>query len=124
MPITKGDKGIIIHRDLVQPLQTWYEVDQIAEGIRGRSFQRYVNEILKDWIDKREFLKERFPMLWHVAIQENRVILKDSKKNMYVDVHLSDGTLYCDADKTDDCIHVHFVLAMPELGRLRFKNKV
>lgn len=83
----------------------------------------YINEILVMNIEKDQFLKKYAPYLEKVGFRDNVLILKDSKKVEYIEVFLKNDKLYCSADEDKDCMHIHFALAMPELGRLKSKNK-
>ena len=48
-------------------------------------------------------------------IDQNRVALKDNKRNRIAEVILKEGVLQCLLDEKSDCVHVGFVYSLPEL---------
>ena len=50
-----------------------------------------------------------------IAVDQNRVILKDNKRNRIVEVLMKNGELQCLLDERSDCVHVGFVYSLPEL---------
>jgi hypothetical protein len=50
-----------------------------------------------------------------LSIDQNRVVLKDNKRNRIAEVMLKEGELQCLLDERADCVHVGFVYSLPEL---------
>ena len=50
-----------------------------------------------------------------LSIDQNRVVLKDNKRNRIVEVMLKEGELQCLLDGKADCVHVGFVYSLLEL---------
>jgi hypothetical protein len=50
-----------------------------------------------------------------ISIDQNRVVLKDNKRNRIVEVLLKEGELQCLLDERFDCVHVGFVYSLPEI---------
>ncbi len=48
-------------------------------------------------------------------LYQNRVVLKDNKRNRIAEVMLKEGELQCLLDERGDCVHVGFVYSLPEL---------
>jgi hypothetical protein len=89
----------------------------------GISFVRWVSDYLLMNLEKDEFIRSYAPHLSKIGIHENRLIIKDTKKNQLAEIFLKDGQLYCSLDESTDCLHIHFALALPELARLKKNNK-
>jgi hypothetical protein len=64
---------------------------------------------------KYEAFAKHAPFIQKIAIDQNRVILKDNKCNRIVEVILKDRDLQCLLDEKSDCVHVGFVYSLPEL---------
>ena len=55
------------------------------------------------------------PYIEKLSIDQNRVVLKDNKRNRIAEVMLKEGELQCLLDERADCVHVGFVYSLPEL---------
>jgi hypothetical protein len=58
-----------------------------------------------------------------LSIDQNRVVLKDNKRNRIAEVMLKEGELQCLLDDRADCIHVGFVYSLPELYNMNDEIK-
>ncbi|SMH71315.1 hypothetical protein [Candidatus Nitrosotalea okcheonensis] len=85
---------------------------------KGLSLVDYVNETLLLNAEKDDFLKRYAPFLEKISVGET-LILKDHKIGKLVEVYLKQNKMYCTQDEDDDCIHIHFALALPELALLK-----
>lgn len=108
----------IVPVDIEKPL--YEKISKIAFA-RNIPIKKYVNEMLMMNLEKDEFLKFYAPYLSKVGLQDNILLLKDSKSNIYVEISLKNNTLFCSAHESTDCIHVHFALALPEIVKLKIK---
>ncbi|HXG08133.1 MAG TPA: hypothetical protein VNI77_12500 [Nitrososphaera sp.] len=86
------------------------------------TLQDYVNEVLLMNIEKDEFLKDYAPSLSLDAMTETSLFIKDARKDRTAEVVIKDSQLVCYLDESNDCDHVHFALALPELGKLNIKR--
>ena len=50
-----------------------------------------------------------------LSIDQNRVVLKDNKRNRIAEVMLKEGELQCLLDERADCVHVGFAYSLPEM---------
>ena len=103
---------------------------QIYEKIRKKAEEKkvtlvdYVNEMLLLNVEKDDFLKEYAPYLNKIAIDEDTVILRDEKIKKIVEIVYKNDKFSCSVDEKNDCIHIHFVLALPEITKLRSTGKI
>ena len=64
---------------------------------------------------KYEAFAKHAPYIEKVSIDQNRVVLKDNKRNRIAEILLKEGELQCLLDERSDCIHVGFVYSLPEI---------
>jgi hypothetical protein len=63
-----------------------------------------------------EAFAKHAPYIEKLSIDQNRVVLKDNKRNNRIaEVMLKEGELQCLLDERADCVHVGFVYSLPEL---------
>jgi hypothetical protein len=112
----KGTKPVVLYRATADRLMTRYELRKI-EKTDALSFQRFVNEIIMDRLDKEDLLREKFAHLSKIAIQDNVIFIRDTKESSTTEVWFKDGNLYCHSDRSASCEHVQFAWALPELAK-------
>jgi hypothetical protein len=71
-----------------------------------------------------EAFAKHAPYMEKLSIDQNRVVLKDNKRNRIAEVVLKDGELQCLLDERFDCVHVGFAYSLPELYYLTNEIKV
>lgn len=89
---------------------------------QGTGLVSYVNDILASSLEKDEFLKMYAPHLSKKGIADNCLIIWDDMKKRVAEVWLREQKLVCDLCQKDDCIHVHFALALPDIAKLTDVN--
>jgi hypothetical protein len=80
--------------------------------------QKYVNEALEMAVEKDSFLKLYAPHLSKRDIVNNCLLIWDDMKKRVAEVWLREQKLVCELCQKDDCVHVHFALALPDIARL------
>ena len=86
-----------------------------------KSFTQWISDQLTMIIEKEEFLKFYAPHLTKVTIQNCSIILRDDNLKRLVEVTYRKNRFLCDVDKKDCCVHIQFVLALPEIGKFKMK---
>jgi hypothetical protein len=71
--------------------------------------------MMEEMMVRYEAFAKHAPYMEKIDIDQNRVTLKDNKRNRIVEVLLKDGELQCLLDEKSDCVHVGFVYSLPEL---------
>lgn|SRR3989338_3464348 len=107
-------KNLSVLNNVYDKVKSRYDVEKT-----DLSFVKWVSEYLLMNLEKDEFVRGYAPFLSKVGIQDNRLIIKDSKKNQFAEVYLKNNQLFCTLDESSDCMHIHFALALPELARLK-----
>jgi hypothetical protein len=79
------------------------------------SFSGFVTGMMQEAMAKYEAFAKHAPFLEKFAIEQDRVIIKDNKRDRIVEVMVRNGELQCLLDERTDCIHIGFVYSMPEI---------
>lgn len=101
--------------------QSIYSKAKARADARGVTLIDYVNEILLLNIEKDDFLKKYAPYIETVSVGET-IVLRDHKVNKLAEIYFKNGTLYCTQDESNDCMHIHFALALPQVIKLKGKS--
>jgi len=78
----------------------------------------YINTVLMETIEKDKFLKTYAPSLLRIGFEDNIVFIRDSKKGKTAEIYFQDHALYCNVCNENDCVHIHYALALPEIAKL------
>jgi len=116
--VKRGGKDVVTV-DIYKENYDFYK--QKAEEKRF-TVKELINELLENQIEKEKFLQRIAPSLSIESIDQNRMTLKDSTKREFIDVFLKNFTLICSKDNSTDCIHCHFVWAIPEVAKMNLKK--
>jgi len=79
---------------------------------------------MEELLQKHEAFAKYAPMMEKVAVDDNRVVVKDNKKNRIAEVQIKGGELYCLLDEKNDCVHVGFVYSLPEVYKMLYEHGV
>jgi hypothetical protein len=106
----------------------YYELYKKAKKERkvgeGTSFSGFVTSMMQETMAKYEAFSKHAPFLEKIAIEQDRVIIKDNKRDRIAEVMVRNGELQCLLDeKKTDCIHIGFVYALPEVYAVLEKKK-
>jgi hypothetical protein len=71
--------------------------------------------MMEEMMVRYEAFAKHAPYMEKITIDQNRVILKDNKRNRIAEVLLKEGELQCLLDERPDCVYVGFVYSLPEL---------
>lgn len=115
---------VAIHKEI------YNKVKLIAEE-KGKTIQDYINETLLMNVEKDQFLKIFAPYLSLEHVSDNTIFLYDAKKDQTILIKIKyreansyddEVEVHCENDKSDECMHVRFALALPELMKLNLKR--
>ena len=111
-----GYKSITVSENVYKKFFEVYEKRKKGLELKGiSSFSGYLTNRMEEMMIKDEVFAKHSPFIEKIAIDQNRVILKDNKKDRIAEVLLKDGELQCLLDERSDCVHVGFVYSLPEL---------
>ena len=82
-------------------------------------------ELAMDTIEKNEFINKIAPRLSLLVFNEESIVIQDDqlKKTRLSMIIIRDGKLWCDLDEKYDCGHIHYVLTLSQLSRIKDKLK-
>ena len=114
-----GYKSITVSENVYKKFFEVYEKNKKGLELKGiGSFSGYLTSMMDEMMIKDEVFAKHSPFIEKIAIDQDRVILKDNKRNRIVEVLLKNGELQCFLDERQDCVHVGFVYSLPELYRI------
>ena len=87
----------------------------------GSSFSAFIADAALIELERRDLIN-RAAYISLIAINNNAIILKDVKEKRFAEVYLRNQALKCDTCDKDDCIHVGFALALPEIRKSLLTN--
>jgi hypothetical protein len=114
-----GFKSITVSENVYKKFFDVYIRSKKDLELKGiTSFSGYLTSMMEEMIIKYEVFAKHAPFIEKIAIDQNRVIVKDNKRNRIAEILLKNGELQCLLDERSDCIHVGFVYSLPELYSL------
>src|SRR5918911_201139 len=119
-----GFKSITVSENVYKKFFEVYEKNKKGLELKGiTSFSGYLTSMMEEMMIKDEVFARHAPYMEKLSIDQNRVVLKDNKRNRIVEVMLKEGELQCLLDEKSDCAHVGFVYSLPELYNMNNKIK-
>ena len=119
-----GFKSITVSENVYKKFFEVYEKNKEGLELKGvTSFSGYLTSRMEEMMIKDEVFAKHSPLMEKIAVDQNRVILKDNKRNRIVEVLMKNGELQCLLDERSDCVHVGFVYSLPELYCIINSNK-
>jgi hypothetical protein len=110
-----GFKSITVSENVYKKFFEIYEKNKKELELKGiTSFSGYLTSMMEEMMMKYEVFAKHAPFMEKLAIDQNRVIVKDNKRNRIAEVLLKNGELQCLLDERSDCVHVGFVYSLPE----------
>jgi len=90
------------------------------------SIHKFINELVEQALAKNEFIKTIVPRFSVIEFSEDSIIIKDekSKQTRIVIITIQNGKLFCDVHGKNDCEHIHYVLMLPQLAKIKDKLKM
>jgi hypothetical protein len=119
-----GYKSITVSEHVYNKFFRVYEKNKKGLEIKGiRSFSGYLTSMMEEMMLRYETFARHAPYMEKLSIDQNRVVLKDNKRNRIAEVILREGELQCLLDEKSECVHVGFVYSLPELYNMNNKIK-
>ncbi len=120
-----GFKSITVSEYVYKKFFDVYEKSKKDLEMKGiTSFSGYLTSMMEELMQKYEVFAKYAPMMERVAVDDNRVVVKDNKKNRIAEVQIKEGELYCMLDEKNDCAHVGFVYSLPEVYKTLYEHGV
>ncbi|GKS66994.1 hypothetical protein YTPLAS73_05410 [Nitrosarchaeum sp.] len=71
--------------------------------------------MIEEMVQNDKVFARYVPNLEKISINDDRVVLKDHIKNRIIEVIAQRGELFCNLCNEKDCIHIKFVVSLPEV---------
>ena len=111
-----GFKSITVSENVYKKFFEIYEKSKKELELKGiTSFSGYLTSMMEEMMIKYEAFAKHAPFMEKISIDQNRVIVKDNKRNRIAEVLFKNGELQCLLDERTDCVHVGFVYSLPEI---------
>ena len=110
-----GYKSYLLKDKLYTALQKRFDENKEElkkQGIHSLSaFLTYlINKKVNEQIQEKKYQQE----IEKIRIISNIIILKDNISNRIIELKIKHGEIFCEFDKTNECIHVGFAYSLPE----------
>lgn len=111
-----GFKSITVSEEVYDKFFDVFEKNKPDLTMKGiNSFSGYVTYMLEQTMLKDKTFARYAPKLEKIAIDDDRVVLKDNIKNRIAEVTVQKGELFCQLCDEKDCVHVGFVFSLPDV---------
>ncbi|MEM2759576.1 MAG: hypothetical protein QXU32_08315 [Nitrososphaerales archaeon] len=118
-----GFKSITVSEYVYMKFFDVYEKSKKDLEMKGiTSFSGYLTGMMEELMHKYEVFAKYAPMMEKIAADDNRVVVRDNKKNRIAEVQFKGGELYCMLDEKNDCVHVGFVYSLPEVYKALYEH--
>jgi len=111
-----GFKSITVSEEVYDKFFDVFEKNKPELMMKGiNSFSGYVTYMLEETMQKDKTFARYAPKIEKVAVDDDRVILKDNIKNRISEVTIQRGELFCQLCEEKDCVHVGYVFSLPDV---------
>ena len=111
-----GFKSITVSEEVYDKFFEVFEKNKPELVMKGiNSFSGYVTYMLEQTMQKDKTFARYAPKIEKVAVDDDRVILKDNIKNRIAEVAIQKGELFCQLCEEKDCVHIGYVFSLPDV---------
>lgn len=111
-----GFKSITVSEEVYDKFFDVFEKNKPDLMMKGiNSFSGYVTYMLEQTMQKDKTFARYAPKIEKVAVDDDRVILKDNIKNRIAEVAIQKGELFCQLCEEKDCVHIGYVFSLPDV---------
>ncbi|MFM7796135.1 MAG: hypothetical protein ACKO7N_05160 [Candidatus Nitrosotenuis sp.] len=111
-----GFKSITVSEEVYDKFFEVLEKNKPELVMKGiNSFSGYVTYMLEQTMQKDKTFARYAPKIEKIAVDEDRVVLKDNIKNRIAEVTIQKGELFCQLCEEKDCVHIGYVFSLPDV---------
>jgi len=111
-----GFKSITVSEEVYDKFFGVFEKNKSELVMKGiNSFSGYVTYMLEQTMQKDKTFARYAPKIEKVAVDDDRVVLKDNIKNRIAEVAIQKGELFCQLCEEKDCVHIGYVFSLPDV---------
>jgi hypothetical protein len=112
-----GWRGVSLREEMVDKVEHARERKYTNPRTRP-ALGAFVEELLYDVIEGDEELRRYGPLLEELAVDDNRILIKDNRRNEIAELTFRDKVLFCSLDDSDNCVHIGFAWAIPKVYKV------
>jgi hypothetical protein len=112
-----GWRNVMMKAETVQRLEARL-LREYTNQPRKPALGAYVENLIYDVIESDEALRRYGPLLEEMAVDDNRILIRDNRKNEVAELTFRDNVLFCNLDKSDNCVHIGFAWAIPKVYKV------
>ena len=80
--------------------------------------------MLEERMQENEVMALHAPRIKKISVDDDRVVLLDSKLNRIAEVAVQNAVMFCQLCEQNNCLHVGFAYALPEVHTVMSKHGV
>ena len=119
-----GYKTFTVKEQIFRKYHDHYQKRKDEFKVKGISFAGFVSGLMEESLQKQEAFARHAPFLEKLAIETDRVIIRDNKCNRIAEVIIRNGELQCLLDEKIDCIHIGYAYSLPEIYEVLEKKGI
>jgi predicted CopG family antitoxin len=117
--VKRGGKEIVT----VEIYKQVYDTLKERANLENSSVKDFINQILQNEVKRAKVLIRYFPHLSKVGMVGDILVVRDKKIKDDVDIFESNGKLFCEHCESNDCVHIQYVMMLPD-GLKLLKGKL
>ncbi len=111
----RGFKSYLLKDKLYTILQKRFEENKEELKKQGiNSFSAFLTYLINKKVNEQIHEKKYRQEIEKIRILGNIIILKDNINDRIIELKIQKGYIFCEFDKTNECIHVGFAYSLPE----------
>ena len=111
----RGFKSYLLKDKLYTILQKRFEENKEELKKQGiNSFSAFLTYLINKKVNEQIHEKKYRQEIEKIRILGNIIILKDNINDRIIELKIQKGEIFCEFDKTNECIHVGFAYSLPE----------
>ncbi len=115
----EGFKSITVSETVYNRFNDAYANSKDTLAVQGiRSLSGYISYMLEERMQENEAMARHAPRIKKIAVDDDRVVLLDTKLNRIAEVAVQNGVMFCQLCEEKNCLHVGFAYAMPEIYKV------
>lgn len=112
-----GWKTVLLREEVVSRLERLKDQKQAGKP-RKIALGAFIEDLIWPVIEGDELLRKYGPFLEEVAVEENKIFIKDNRIGELVELTFRDNVLFCNRDHSDNCVHIGFAWALPKVYKV------
>ena len=118
-----GFRSYLLKDEIYEALQKRFKQDREELKKQGiNSFSAFLTYLINRKIAEQNQCKRYEQNIEKICVISNMITLKDNISNRTIELKIRHNEIFCEFDKTNQCIHVGFAYSLPEVCDLLNKK--